>query len=69
LKAQEHFEISLTHNPKNADCLYELGKLQQRRGAVNIEKAEDYYKRALEADPNHTKTKEALKKISDILAQ
>ena len=67
--AQEHFETSLKHNPKNADCLFELGKLQQRRGAVNIEKAEEYYKRALEDDPKHKKASVALAQIMDVLAQ
>jgi len=43
--------------------------LQQRRGAVNIEKAEDYYKRALQADPKHAKAHTALKQIMEILAQ
>jgi tetratricopeptide (TPR) repeat protein len=62
-QAQEHFETSLKHNPHNADCLYELGRLQQRRGAVNIEKAEDYFKRALKIDPAHKKAIAALKQI------
>ncbi len=62
-QAQVHFETSLEHNPKNADCLYELGKLQQVRGAVNIEKAEDFFKRALQVDPNHKKAQAAYKQI------
>jgi tetratricopeptide (TPR) repeat protein len=58
--ATTHFETSLTLNPRNADCLYELGKLQQLRGHVNIEKAEEFYKRALQVDPAHQKATKAL---------
>jgi tetratricopeptide (TPR) repeat protein len=66
-KAQEHFETSLKHNPRNADCLYELGRLQQQRGAIDVEKAESFYKRALEIDPNHKKAKQAYRQIQDML--
>lgn len=62
-QAKEHFTLSLEHNPKNADCLYELGKLQQLRGQVNVEAAEDFYQRAIKVDPNHGKALVALKQI------
>ena len=65
--ATEHFQTSLSHNPRNADCLYELGKLQQLRGHVNIEKAEEFYQRALEIDPSHAKATSALKAIQALM--
>ena len=67
--ATKHFTTSLDKNPRKADCLYELGKLQQLRGQVNIEKAEEFFKRALEIDPHHKKALQAIQAIQALMQE
>jgi tetratricopeptide (TPR) repeat protein len=54
-------------NPNNADTLYELGQMFQYRGQSNVEKAEEYYIRALAVDPQHKNSQASLEALRRVI--
>jgi membrane protein YdbS with pleckstrin-like domain len=58
--AERHFQNALRHNPNHADALYQLGRIADARGAST--QAEDFYGKALTANPGHRAAKSNLSK-------
>ena len=66
------FENVLRHDPDHANALYGLGLYYYRKGhqakdQVELYRAEGYYKRAIEADPEHQQAKEQLARLQKLL--
>jgi len=66
------FENVLLHDPDHANALYGLGLYYYRKGhqgkdQVELYRAEGYYKRAIEADPEHEQAKEQLARLQKLL--
>jgi Tfp pilus assembly protein PilF len=56
--ARENFEVALQFQPKDAGLLYNVGQCYDRQS--NTAKAEQFYRRCLEEDPNHAACRHAL---------